>query len=490
MAEKEEFLHKIKYIAELIKNIPDDEEILIFSHLDADGLTAGSIVLKSLMDINLPICIRIIKQLDENVITTLPPNRKYIFFVDMGSGQKSLISAINDRKVFIIDHHQPELQELEGEINPHYFGIDGSMEISASGVAYFLAKEINKKNTKLSQLAIVGALGDMQDRGEKGSFIGLNNIIAQEAEVTKILKVKLGLRLYGSESRPLIQCLANTMDPYLPGLTGDEGACLKFIKSLGIEPKKIDGSWKTQSDLSSEELRTLISGLIRYLISTGLPSKEAEKIIGTIYIFPNEAEDSPLRDAREFASSINACGRMGKYGLGISICLGDRNKALIELKQVIQEYRRTISRYINWILSNNELIKILSHVQAIHGGTNIDDKLISPLISILHTIKPFSKDKPIIGFSTSLGYVKVSARASLELVNKGINLGVLIREIAKKLGGIGGGHNIAAGAQIPLGKEEEFLISLNEMIKRELDGSTLKIDNQKIHVIQRNGEVH
>ncbi|MCX8169542.1 MAG: DHH family phosphoesterase, partial [Candidatus Methanomethyliaceae archaeon] len=373
---------------------------------------------------------------------------------------------------------------------PHYFGIDGSMEISTSGVAYFLAKEINNKNVKLSQLAIVGALGDMQDRGERGTFIGLNSIIAKEAETAKILRTKLGLRLYGSESRPLIQCLANTMDPYLPGLTGDEGACLKFIKSLGIEPKKIDGSWKTQSDLSSEELRALISGLIKYLISTGLPSKEAEKIVGTIYIFPNEAEDSPLRDAREFSSSINACGRMGKYGLGISICLGDRNQALMELKQVIQEYRRTISRYINWILSNSESIKILSHVQAIHGGTTIDDKLLSPLLSILYTTKLFSRDKPIIGFSSSSGYVKVSARAPLELVNRGINLGLLIKDAAEKFGGIGGGHNIAAGAQIPLGKEEEFLMYLNEIIKREFDHFAPKVDNQEIHAIKRDGEIH
>jgi len=472
------FLDKVRYVAELLKNIPNNEEVLIISHLDADGISAGSIIFSTLIDLGLFPCIRIVKQLDENVIREISNlNKDYIFFVDMGSGQKSLINTINNKKIFIIDHHQPESNEIEGEINPHYFYFDGSVEISAAGIAYFLAKEIDKNNLRFSQLAIVGALGDVQDRGERGAFIGLNSKISQEAESKGLLKTKLGLRLYGSESRPLIQCLASTMDPYLPGLTGDEGACLKFIKSLGIEPRKIDGSWKTQSDLSSEELKTLISGLIKYLISIGLPSKEAEKIIGTIYIFPNELEDSPLRDAREFSSSINACGRMGKYGLGISICLGDRNQALVELKQIIQEYRKTISRYINWVLSNNESIKILSHVQAIYGGTVIDDKLIAPIISILSTTKPFSRDKPIIGFSTSSGFVKVSARAPLELVNKGINLGALIKDAAKKFGGIGGGHNIAAGAQIPIGKENDFLMYLNDMIKKELENIASKSGN-------------
>lgn len=472
------FLDKIRQVAELVRNIPSDEEVLIVSHLDADGISAGSIIFSALIDLGLFPCIRIVKQLDENIVRDVSnSNKNYIFFIDMGSGQKSLINTINNKKIFIIDHHQPEANEMEGEINPHYFYFDGSVEISAAGTAYLLAREIDKNNSRLSQLAIVGALGDVQDRGERGTFIGLNSKIAQEAEAKGLLKTKLGLRLYGSESRPLIQCLANTMDPYLPGLTGDEGASLKFIKSLGIEPRKIDGSWKTQSDLSSEELKILISGLIKYLINIGLPSKEAEKIVGTIYIFPNESEDSPLRDAREFSSSINACGRMGKYGLGISICLGDRNQALVELKQTIQEYRKTISRYINWVLSHNESIKILSHVQAVHGGTIIDDRLISPIISILFTTKPFSRDKPIVGFSISSGFVKVSARAPLELVNKGINLSALIKDAAKRFGGIGGGHNIAAGAQIPIGKENDFLMYLNDMIKKELDEIALKVSD-------------
>lgn len=478
--EEASFLEKIKHVAELLKEIPDNEEILIISHLDADGISAGSIIFSALMDLGLLPCMRIVKQLDENVVReVLNSNRNYVFFVDMGSGQKSLINAMsnNNKRIFIIDHHQPESNEMEGELNPHYFQFDGSVDISAAGTAYLLAKEISKDNLKLSQLAIVGALGDVQDRGERGALIGLNSKIAQEAESKGLLKTKLGLRLYGSESRPLVQCLANTMDPYLPGLTGDEGACLKFIKSLGIEPRKIDGSWKTQSDLSSEELKTLISGLIRHLINIGLPSKEAEKIVGIIYIFPNEPEDSPLRDAREFSSSINACGRMGKYGLGISICLGDRRQALSELKQVIQEYRKTISRYINWVLSSSEAIKILSHVQAVNGGTVIDDKLIAPVISILSMTKLFSREKPIIGFSISSGFVKVSARAPLELVNKGINLGALIREAAKKFGGIGGGHNAAAGAQIPIGKENEFLTYLNDMIREALNNIAPRVSN-------------
>ncbi|OQX21830.1 MAG: hypothetical protein BWK75_02285 [Candidatus Altiarchaeales archaeon A3] len=49
---------------------------------------------------------------------------------------------------------------------------------------------------------------------------------------------------------------------------------------------------------------------------------------------------------------------------------------------------------------------------------------------------------------------KVSARANLDLVKKGVNLGDLMREGCK----IGGeGHSIAAGARIPKEGVEKFM---------------------------------
>jgi len=52
---------------------------------------------------------------------------------------------------------------------------------------------------------------------------------------------------------------------------------------------------------------------------------------------------------------------------------------------------------------------------------------------------------------------KVSARANLDLVKKGVNLGDLMREGCKIVGGEGGGHSIAAGARIPKEGVEKFM---------------------------------
>jgi len=49
-----------------------------------------------------------------------------------------------------------------------------------------------------------------------------------------------------------------------------------------------------------------------------------------------------------------------------------------------------------------------------------------------------------------------------------LNLSAAMKKAAGALNGVGGGHNIAAGATIPKGKEEEFLDLLEQEIKAQL----------------------
>jgi RecJ-like exonuclease len=469
------FLERAKSLAEKLSQLNREEGILVVTHLDADGLSSGSIVLQVLLSMGFSAMMRVVKQLDEETVSEISDlPYESIIFTDLGSGQKTLLKALKGKALFLVDHHQPEVGEFEvQELNPHQFGIDGSNEISAAGTAYYLAKAIDPSNRSLANLAIVGALGDLQDKGERGYLTGLNAKIAEDAERDGVLIIKKGLRLYGFESRPLVKCMEYTLDPLLPGLSGDEGACYKLIKDLGIDPRKPDGSWKSLADLSKEELKTVINGLIKYLVSHGLSSREAESVVGAIYVFGKEGVDSPLRDAREFASSVNACGRLGRHALGISICMGDRGQALAELKEILAVYKRTISGYLNWLQDNEGAVKVLPHVQAIYAGNAIDDKMIGTVISIAISNDPFTMDKPIIGFANSAGVAKISARGTPDLVKRGLNLGKIMKEAAEKHGGTGGGHNIAAGAQVPLGKEDPFLSSVDELVAKTVTGVRL-----------------
>ena len=48
------------------------------------------------------------------------------------------------------------------------------LKFSAGGMAYFAAMAQNEKNSDLSEIAVISALGDRQDQGERKSFTGKN----------------------------------------------------------------------------------------------------------------------------------------------------------------------------------------------------------------------------------------------------------------------------------------------------------------------------
>jgi RecJ-like exonuclease len=48
-----------------------------------------------------------------------------------------------------------------------------------------------------------------------------------------------------------------------------------------------------------------------------------------------------------------------------------------------------------------------------------------------------------------------------------------MRLASEKFGGKGGGHNIAAGAQVPLDKIEGFVKTVDELVGRQLRGEKI-----------------
>jgi RecJ-like exonuclease len=64
--------------------------------------------------------------------------------------------------------------------------------------------------------------------------------------------------------------------------------------------------------------------------------------------------------------------------------------------------------------------------------------------------------------------VKVSSRGTPALTRRGLDLSVVMREASQAVGGDGGGHNVAAGATVPKGTEEEFVALADELVGEQL----------------------
>ena len=454
----ESFKQSIRQAAESISKIDKKDAVRIISHLDSDGITSAAILINALNKHNIKYSLSIVQQLGLDVIEQLSKEPfKHIVFTDIGSGQLLLIKEkLKNKKVFIFDHHEPESKETFEEVvhvNPHLYGIDGAKEISGSGVVYLVTKEMNSGNTDMAHIAVIGALGDIQ---EHHGFLKLNNEILKEAVEQGKMKVINGLRVFGAQTKPLHKILEYSTEHYIPGVTGSESGAIAFLQQLGINPK-LGNEWKRLVNLEDEELKKLATGLV----IRRLGEEKPEHIIGPVYILKNEKKGSPLRDAKEFSTLLNACGRLGRASLGIGVCLNDEGMKKRAMKS-LAKYKEEIIKFLKWYETSQDVLRDEAYI-IINSKDEIRASMIGTITSMIARSNPESLF--ILGMARiGDGTTKVSIRIAQK--REDINLVEIIKNITNKTGGQSGGHMNAAGAVISSETEDEFVKEAKKVLKK------------------------
>ncbi|MCX6770998.1 MAG: DHH family phosphoesterase [Candidatus Micrarchaeota archaeon] len=432
-------------------------EPLVVHHYDCDGITSGSIVAGSLEKMGKPYRAQSVRKLDDGFLASIA-HEPEIIFVDLGSGTAGIDSLAGN--VVAIDHHQQK-SSSRLQANPHAFGFDGGTDVSAAGCAYFVFREF-------VELGVVGAIGDIQ-----APLRSLNALMLDDAVRQKAVAVEKDILLFGRNSRPLKQFLLYADEPYLPGITGQDDACDALLRELGIEQRQKGATgaeggsaalrqksaeqgeagsekWRTYSDLSFDERRALVSSLAK-LVAMRSSQEAASRLVGDTYNLLRMPQGTLLRDASEFSTLLNACGRNSRPELGVSVCL-QRAGAYVEAQSLLAEHRRNLRAGMDFASKNTQDIGKFLLLDA-RGA--IPDSIIGVVAGMLYA---GSRKKPILALSLEApGKIKLSTRGTRALVEAGLNLGKILSECCAQVGGAGGGHNIAAGATIPEEKLNDFL---------------------------------
>ena len=459
------FCDKIEFMVE------NEKEISIISHLDADGIASGSIISSALARLGAKCAVRTVSDMTLNVLEQMrSENHDFYIITDLGGGMANEFNQALDKRWAIIDHHKIPEQEISIDdgnnqiLNAWKYGIDGDKEISAGGMAYMVAITLDRKNKNLSPIAIVSALADRQDQGDKKSLFGLNSEIVKTAESLRLIRMDLDLMLTGRETRPIHEALAHTAFPYIEGLTWATESCYALIKNAGIKMSK-DGRWRVLSEISQDEKNVILNAISEYVVNLS-KSKEVnmiDNLIGYTYTLINEDQRSLLRDAREFSTMLNACGRIRKAGVGIGICMGDRNNLLNEGEKIVTKYRTTLRNYISSIFTEKWRMIDNGKSVFINGEGLLAEDMVGAISSLLSGSPTLGGRLVFVRTLTNDGFYKFSSRKSLGSTSKS-DLGLIMRYCSESVGGSGGGHSLAAGCRIPSTRLEEFLSAVRNAI--------------------------
>ena len=329
-------------------------------------------------------------ELEPLTMPQVPSDASLKIFTDLGAGQQNLLfeRGLLENEVVIIDHHVSQPCEREyTQVNCLPYG---HSRMSAAGVSYFVAKQLSTKNIDLAKLAVIGNVGDMMAREKLGLVGPARDIIVEDGMRHRSVEVrKKDLNCYGTATRPLHLSLAYNDDPFIKGISNNPEGARQFLKRLGIRQQNENGRWFVWEEIPVEEKRTIISALAEQLIANGEP---VERLLAETYGFPDEIPRTPLRNAQEYATLLNACGRWSKPQVGGAILRGDRGVAYRDAEHMLNNHRAIIRNLLQYIIDTG--VKEMENLQWIHVGARYPDTIVG--IGAGMALSKLNSTKPIL----------------------------------------------------------------------------------------------
>jgi single-stranded-DNA-specific exonuclease len=452
------FCDDVKAAAEQIAAAP---EITIISHIDADGISCEAILSQAISRQEIKVKSVFVRQLEPLTMPQVPQDSSFKIFADLGAGQQNLMMdrGLSEKEVLIVDHHISQPCEREyTQVNCLPYG---HTRMSAAGVSYLIARQLDGGNIDLAKLAVVGNVGDMMAREKCGLVGPARDIIVEDGIRHKSVEVrKKDLNCYGTATRPVHLSLAYNDDPFVKGISNNPEGARQFLKRLGIRQQTADGRWYVWEELEVEDRRTIISALAEQLIAHG---EKVDRLLAETYGFPDELPRTPMRNAQEYATLLNACGRWSKPAVGGMILRGDRGQAYRDAEHMLNNHRAILRNLLQFIIDTG--VKEMENLQWLHVGGRYPDTIVG--IGAGMALSKLNPKKPILimcEVPEDTNLTKCSMRTNERVVEQGIDLQKALSDASAEYGGGGGGHKIAAGAYIPKTAETEFVNRVNRIL--------------------------
>ena len=415
------------------------KHVCVLAHADCDGLAAGAVLGAAASRAGAGVTVRAVRRLEPGMICG-----PVAVLADLGAGMSAELDSKLGDSWAVVDHHEIPESEMDCPrvANPRREGADGSGACSGS-IACMAAEALDFGGTEWA--AVVAALGDGHDSGEGRELAGADGDIAAKAAESGAVRKERGMLLSGRGTVPIAQALAGTTRPFMEGVTWNEQECAKIVKRAGVE-KSDGGRMRVPADMSEQEQSALFDE-VRKRAGVGPDS-------GAAYVLPSEDPRGPLRDAREFAALLSACGTRAP-GAAVSLCMGHRSVVLQEAAGALERHRAQVREHIAALRGERWRIDGSGPLVMVNGDGVVPEEMTGAVSAVIAG-SARSSGKIVLLRTQDGDGVKFSSRKAPGC-GPDPDLHELMREGAGRCGGSGGGRRASAAARISKDRLDDFL---------------------------------
>lgn len=387
----------LKSISDNIRDlIRKEATFLVLSGPTPDGIAASSIIFQTLERLNAKCILRSTSSLRDSLYFGSSISNSYdlFFLLDFEHVAVEKLDKSLQNKLLVIQHHSNEVTPGKAYdqqvLNTNKYMLDGWSEITSAGVCYLLSRTLDAKNTDLSVLAMLSALGERQDRGEGRSLLGINAEIVKIGESQGLLRSQADdLMIIGRDWRPVHEAIALTRFPYIEGLTWNLQRARSVVENTGVKLKE-NGKWRVFTDLLDQEKWSIYEGIAKFIATTsGAEAPTLEAIRGMSYTLLKEDRGTRLRDAREYSDLLGICGKLQEPGVAVSVCLGDRFKMLGKAEENVNHYLDIQRRSLSAIFGEKWRIWADKDMTFVNGEGAVAENALEDVMALLESSPQF-----------------------------------------------------------------------------------------------------
>jgi single-stranded-DNA-specific exonuclease len=390
----------------LLNQIEHQKDIFILSNSTVDGLVGSAILLSSIHNSKGNTTVRCIKSskvedFKTELMKVADEKHDFYVFVDFDSNFFDLITSLIEESYYLfVNSDSRNLDQIIEKdkavtfVNPWIWQRDSDKENkhTSSSLTYLIAKNYDRKIIHSSFLPIVAAFS---------KNIDFNNIdhtelkeILQSALDLTLIERKKGLNFGVSETTSIVDAIENNTTHFIKGVTWDKENSIKIIEKSGI---KITDNQRirTWNELEDEDFNKIFNAIEKYIEENcyhknksddnikEMKKRNRDLLFGYNYILTNEETGSILKDIGSFSKSLDLCVRNQTFGLGLSICLGERDDAMMQVKNQIIDHDNLIKSVSNKIFDEKWRFYDDKETIYVNGEGILDEKNIDLFTSIL-----------------------------------------------------------------------------------------------------------
>jgi single-stranded DNA-specific DHH superfamily exonuclease len=185
------------------------------------------------------------------------------------------------------------------------------------------------------------------------------------------------------------------------------------------------------------------------ILENGGSEEVIQEIVSKRFILKKEL----VKNAIMMSDIVNSCGRVSSFSIGLGICMRDEKY----LEKGIEIWNRFQKELLDELYKRRDEVKAGSCIRYLV----MDNAPTTGPIATIFSRYLFS-DRPFVAINIKKDVAKVSSRTTMRM-SEVVDLGEIMGIVARAVGGRGGGHRVAAGANIPPDRVEDFIREVDKL---------------------------